>query len=154
MVLDPKLSCAPSAQIFSGGGALVFAALDAPTEPAADSSAHAPFAPPFSMERVPAVGRRLDLNAVIARLTAREVNELLVECGARLAAAFLEAQLVDELILYVAPILLGADAAPLAALGGLSAKGSLPAFEFESLQRMGADLRVILRPVVSAPKGH
>jgi diaminohydroxyphosphoribosylaminopyrimidine deaminase / 5-amino-6-(5-phosphoribosylamino)uracil reductase len=154
VVLDPKLTCAPSAQIFSGGGALVFAAADAPTEHAADSPAHAPFAPPFSIERVPAVGRRLDLNAVIARLTAREVNELLVECGARLAAAFLEAQLVDELILYVAPVLLGADAAPLAAFCGLSAKGSLPAFEFESLQRMGADLRVILTPVVSAPKGH
>ena len=65
-------------------------------------------------------GRRLDLAAVVERLTAREVNELLVECGPRLAARFLAANLVDELILYVAPILLGADAAPLAALRGLA----------------------------------
>ena len=72
------------------------------------------------MERVPAIGRRLDLKAVLARLTDLEVNELLVECGPRLAAAFLEDGLVDEWIIYVAPRLLGADAAPLTALTGLN----------------------------------
>ena len=46
-------------------------------------------------------------------LTAREVNELLVECGATLAGAFVGKQLVDELVLYVAPTLLGEDAPPL-----------------------------------------
>ena len=46
-------------------------------------------------------------------LTAREVNELLVECGPTLAGAFVAKQLVDELVLYVAPRLLGSDAPPL-----------------------------------------
>jgi diaminohydroxyphosphoribosylaminopyrimidine deaminase / 5-amino-6-(5-phosphoribosylamino)uracil reductase len=139
VLLDPALSCAPSAQIFQGGGALVFAAADAPPPPDLPSGL-----PAFEVERVAAAGRRLDLKAVIERLTAREVNELLVECGPRLAGAFLEARLVDELIVYVAPILLGADAAPLTALTGLGAKSPLPAFEFASQERMGADLRVIL----------
>ena len=54
-------------------------------------------------ERVPRAAGGLDLRAVLAALNARQVNELLVECGPRLAGAFLGAGLVDELILYVAP---------------------------------------------------
>ncbi len=143
VVLDPALSCAPSAQVFKGGGALVFAAADAPERPSA----------PISIERVPAAGRALDLIAVVERLSAREVNELWVECGPRLAASFLDARLVDELILYVAPLLLGADAAPLTALCASSSTSALPSFQFESLQRTGADVRLILTPHVLTPEG-
>src|SRR5271157_3070404 len=50
VLLDPALACSPSAQIFQGGGALVFAAADASP----------PLAPPFSVERVPAAGHELD----------------------------------------------------------------------------------------------
>jgi len=145
VLLDPALTCPSSARIFKDGCALVFAAADA----AHPSVSAAPCAsiegPPHGVERVPAAGHALDLAAVIERLSAREINELLVECGPRLAAAFLAAHLVDELILYVAPILLGADAAPLTSLRGLGL-GPLPAFEFESQQRVGADLRLILTP--------
>jgi diaminohydroxyphosphoribosylaminopyrimidine deaminase / 5-amino-6-(5-phosphoribosylamino)uracil reductase len=152
VVLDPAQSCAPNAKIFAGGGALVFIAADVAHRPAAQLPARAE-TPPFSVEPVPAAGRGLDLTAVIERLTLREVNELMVECGPRLAAAFVEANLVDELILYVAPILLGADAQPLTAVSGLAAKGVLPpSFEFESVQRMGADLRLILRPRMAKRK--
>jgi diaminohydroxyphosphoribosylaminopyrimidine deaminase/5-amino-6-(5-phosphoribosylamino)uracil reductase len=95
----------------------------------------------------------LDLDAVIARLTAREVNELLVECGPRLAAAFLAAQRVDELIVYVAPILLGADAPPLTAMTGAEARGSGAGFDIGSLERIGADLRLMLTPRASGQPG-
>jgi diaminohydroxyphosphoribosylaminopyrimidine deaminase / 5-amino-6-(5-phosphoribosylamino)uracil reductase len=150
VVLDPLLSCAPSAHIFKGGGALVFAAADAPPmAPSPSPSA----VPPYSVERVPRAGRGLDLHAVIERLSLREVNELWVECGPRLAAAFIEAQLVDEFILYVAPILLGADAAPLTALTGLGSKGPLPTFEFANVERIGADLRLTMTPAASASRG-
>ena len=153
VVLDPAQSCAPSAKIFAGGGALVFIAADAAHSPAAQPPALAG-APPLSVEPVPAAGRGLDLTAVIERLTLREVNELWVECGPRLAAAFLEANLVDELILYVAPILLGADAQPLTAWSGLAAKGVLPSFDYASVERVGADLRLILTPRIATPKEH
>lgn len=173
VLLDPKLSCPPSARIFEGGGALVFAEEEAPgggapvfaagetggAERPGGGGSRPPPRPPspparsrppaVSIERVPSVSRGLDLQAVIERLTAREVNELLVECGPRLAAAFIEARLVDELIVYVAPLVLGADAAPLTALTGLDAAGPLPTFEFESVQRFGADLRLILTPKVA-----
>jgi diaminohydroxyphosphoribosylaminopyrimidine deaminase / 5-amino-6-(5-phosphoribosylamino)uracil reductase len=88
----------------------------------------------------------LDLGSVIEHLTSREVNELWVECGPRLAASFIEAHWVDELIVYVAPHLLGADAAPLTALSAIASRGPLPSFEFESVQRLGEDLRLILKP--------
>ncbi len=152
VVLDPAQSCAPSAKVFAGGGALVFVAADGAHRPAAQPPTPAA-APPISVESVPAAVRGLDLTVVIERLTLREVNELWVECGPRLAAAFLEANLVDELILYVAPILLGADAQPLTVLSGLAAKALLPpAFEFASVQRMGGDLRLILTPRIARRK--
>ena len=136
VLLDPALSCPPSARIFKDGGALVFAAASAISR-AQDLAC--------SVERVPAVDRALDLGAVTLRLSAREINEVLVECGPRLAAAFFAANLVDELIVYVAPILLGADAAPLTALHGLGL-GPLPTFEYQSQQRVGSDMRLVLIP--------
>jgi len=135
VVLDPQLSCAPDSRIFQGG-ALLFAAPDAPRR--ADAS--------IEIERVPRAGRGLDLNAIVARLTAREINELWVECGPRLAAGFLEADLVDELIVYVAPTLLGADAAPLVDWRGIGSRGLPPTFEFQEMRRIDADLRLILAP--------
>lgn len=149
VLLDPALTCPPTARLFAGGGALVFAAESAPRSPAL--AAHQP---PVTVERVPeAADRRLDLDAVIGRLTAREVNELLVECGPRLAAAFLAAQRVDELIVYIAPILLGADAPPLTAMTGAEARGSAAAFDIGGVERIGADLRVILAPRAPALPG-
>jgi diaminohydroxyphosphoribosylaminopyrimidine deaminase/5-amino-6-(5-phosphoribosylamino)uracil reductase len=143
VVLDPALSCPAAAQVFRDGRAMVFVAVHAP-RPDSEVSRRSP---PVPEERVPAVGRRLDLGAVVARLAALEVNEMLVECGPTLAAGFLEAGLVDELILYVAPVLLGADAAPLTALTGLSGGDRVTtAFEIVGTERLGADVRLILRP--------
>jgi diaminohydroxyphosphoribosylaminopyrimidine deaminase/5-amino-6-(5-phosphoribosylamino)uracil reductase len=136
VLLDPMLSCATSAKLFHGEGALVFAATDAPVR-SQDSA---------RVERLPRAAGGLDLRAVIARLTELEVNELLVECGPRLAGAFILSNLVDEFVLYVAPALLGADAAPLMHVSGLGPPGSLPTFEFKDVQRIGADLRLILIP--------
>ena len=55
----------------------------------------------------------LDLHALMADLTARQCNEILVESGPRLAGALLQAGLLDELIVYMAPTLMGDRARPL-----------------------------------------
>jgi diaminohydroxyphosphoribosylaminopyrimidine deaminase/5-amino-6-(5-phosphoribosylamino)uracil reductase len=136
VLLDPMLSCATTAKLFHSDGALVFAATDAPVR-----SQHS-----ARVERLARAAGGLDLHAVIGRLTELEVNELLVECGPRLAGAFILSNLVDEFVLYVAPSLLGADAAPLLHVSGLGPPGSLPAFEFKDVRRIGADLRLILIP--------
>ncbi len=88
VVLDPTLGCPPEARVFAREGAVVFASEEASPAAAARLAAHRP---PVAVERVPAIRGRLDLKAVLTRLSALEVNELLVECGPRLAAAFLEA---------------------------------------------------------------
>jgi diaminohydroxyphosphoribosylaminopyrimidine deaminase / 5-amino-6-(5-phosphoribosylamino)uracil reductase len=136
VLLDPMLSCSTRAKLFHGAATLVFAAPDAP--PRVQDAAR--------VERLPRAAGGLDLRAVIERLTELEVNELWVECGPRLAAAFTSSKLVDELVLYVAPTLLGADAAPLMHVSGLGAPGSLPAFDYQDVQRIGDDLRLILTP--------
>ena len=56
---------------------------------------------------------QFDLQAVLALLAERGINEVQVEAGATLAGAFLSAGLVDELLLYVAPVMLGERARPL-----------------------------------------
>ena len=142
-VLDATLGCPPEAKVFAREGALVFASEEAASAAAARLARHLP---PVVVERVPATGHRLDLQAVLARLTGLEVNELLVECGPRLAAAFLEEGLVDEWIIYVAPRLLGADAAPLTALTGLDAQSSSGAFDIMSVERFDTDVRLVLEP--------
>src|SRR5580692_11396114 len=142
-VLDTTLGCSPGARIFVREGALVFASEAAGAAAAARLAAHVP---PVAVERVPARGDRLDLKAVLTRLTGLEVNELLVECGPRLAAAFLEEGLVDEWIIYMAPRLLGADAAPLTALVGLDGRSAGFAFDIMSVERFDSDLRLVLEP--------
>ena len=133
VVLDTMLTSPRSAKIFNNDEALVFAAADAPLGPFKD----------VKVERIPRAGSGLDLDAVMQNLTAREVNELLLECGPTLAGAFVAKQLVDELVLYVAPKLLGCDAAPLMRIK-LGAQ-PLPAFEFGDMQPMGEDVRLILK---------
>jgi diaminohydroxyphosphoribosylaminopyrimidine deaminase/5-amino-6-(5-phosphoribosylamino)uracil reductase len=142
-VLDASLGCPPDAKVFARAGALVFCSAEAAPAAALRLTAHAP---PVAVERVPAIGGKLDVKAVLTRLTALEVNELLVECGPRLAASFLEERLVDEWIIYMAPRLLGADAAPLTALAGLAARGASFAFDIMSVARLDTDVRLVLEP--------
>ncbi|MDP9139984.1 MAG: bifunctional diaminohydroxyphosphoribosylaminopyrimidine deaminase/5-amino-6-(5-phosphoribosylamino)uracil reductase RibD [Pseudomonadota bacterium] len=93
---------------------------------------------------------RLDLAAALAALAKHEVNEVLVECGPTLAGALLQAGLVDELLAYVAPSLLGHDARPLAALPGLERLSQKLEFEWRDVRRVGNDLRLLLRPRIAA----
>jgi diaminohydroxyphosphoribosylaminopyrimidine deaminase/5-amino-6-(5-phosphoribosylamino)uracil reductase len=159
VVLDSELSCPAHARVFAGGNALIFAASDAAGDAAGDAAAGAAGdaaddatrrpsdeVGKVAVQRVPRSARGLDLHAVLGHLTALEVNELFVECGPQLAAAFLESGLVDELILYVAPVLLGADAAPLAALGGLDTVNPLMRFDFREQRLIQNDLRLVLTP--------
>jgi diaminohydroxyphosphoribosylaminopyrimidine deaminase / 5-amino-6-(5-phosphoribosylamino)uracil reductase len=134
VVLDTLLTTPRTARLFSDGESLIFAAAEAPLGLFRD----------LKVERIPRSTEGLDLEAVVQNLTAREVNELLVECGPTLAGAFIARQLIDELILYVAPMLLGSDAEPLLRLK-LPAAG-LSAFEYRDVRQFGDDMRLILKP--------
>lgn len=96
-----------------------------------------------------ASGRCVDLAALLADLARRGVNELHVEAGARLNAAFIAAGLVDEYLFYLAPKLIGPGRA-LADLAPLSDLADAVALRFHEVQQVGEDLRVRARPAPGA----
>ena len=93
---------------------------------------------------MPAAGGRVDLAAVLDHLAARPVNEVHVEAGARLNGALLQTGQVDELLLYLAPTLLGRGR-DLAALGPFESLDQGLAFDFHDAAKVGADLRILAR---------
>ena len=80
---------------------------------------------------------------MLTRLADRECNEVLVEAGPTLAGAFLKAGLCDELILYLAPKFLGAEARPLLDVPFERLEQAL-AGEIVEVERFGPDLRLRL----------
>lgn len=99
---------------------------------------------------LPAAGRGVDLDALLGALAARGVNELQVECGGRLAGALLRAARVDELLLYLAPCVLGSGARPL--FDDIDLTAMLQRFRFATVEQrtLGEDLRWRLRPAPAA----
>jgi diaminohydroxyphosphoribosylaminopyrimidine deaminase / 5-amino-6-(5-phosphoribosylamino)uracil reductase len=83
-----------------------------------------------------------DLDAVLADLAVRGVNELHIEAGARLNGALLQRDLVDELLLYLAPMLLGQGAA-LAMLPAPADLVDADRFRFGPVSALGPDLRIV-----------
>jgi diaminohydroxyphosphoribosylaminopyrimidine deaminase/5-amino-6-(5-phosphoribosylamino)uracil reductase len=88
---------------------------------------------------------RLDLTAALRLLAERSVNEVQVEAGPTLCGAFFAAGLVDEVLLYIAPLLLGDQARPLLALPGLDTIAAARRLRIIEQRQIGNDLRVLLR---------
>ena len=89
--------------------------------------------------------RSADLPALLAELGAQGINELHVEAGPTLSGAFLEAGLVDELLVYQAPLLIG-QGRPLAELMPLPGLDAARRWQWVEATSVGADLRLRLRP--------
>ena len=83
--------------------------------------------------------------AILAALAERECNEVLVEAGPTLAGAFLAAGCVDEVVVYMAPLLMGHAARPLLHLPGLDTMADTLALSLHDVRQVGADLRLTLR---------
>jgi diaminohydroxyphosphoribosylaminopyrimidine deaminase/5-amino-6-(5-phosphoribosylamino)uracil reductase len=94
-------------------------------------------------------GGRPDLPAVLAELAARQVNELHVEAGAVLNGALLAAGLVDECLLYLAPMWIG-PGRPLAELAPLAALDDAARWRLVAHHALGEDLCLRLRPPLPA----
>ena len=93
---------------------------------------------------VPPRGKQLDLVAMMMLLGQRQINSVWVEAGAGLAGALIQAGLVDELIVYIAPILLGDAGRGLCTLPGLEALSAAPRLDFRDVRKVGDDLRLTL----------
>ena len=95
----------------------------------------------------PAVAERVDPGFVLDCLATRfQCNEVLVEAGPTLGGSLLAAGLVDELVIYMAPRMLGSDAKPLLDITGPSSLAPSPPWQVREVTRLGDDLRIIVRP--------
>lgn len=95
---------------------------------------------------------RVDLVALLEYLAREEqANEVLLETGATLAGGMLDAQLVDEMQLFVAPTLLGGEARPLVALPGLERMAQQRPLDILDMRAVGRDWRIIARPQRQSP---
>ena len=141
VVVDSRLDIAPKARVLQPPGqALVYSAC---VDAARIASLTAPH---VEVARLPANAQgKTDLAAMLADLARREVNELHVEAGEKLNGSLLREGLVDELLVYVAPRLFGAGRG-MAAIGPLASLAESLDFEFVDVERVGADLRLRLRP--------
>lgn len=137
VVLDPGLATVARGNVRQG---------DVPT-----LYFHAPDAKPprdIALQRhaVPVARGSLDLKEVLAELGRREINEVQVETGATLAGAFLRSGLVDELLIYVAPVLLGDTARPMFDGLGITAMADALKLKLVETRQVGGDLRLLLQP--------
>jgi diaminohydroxyphosphoribosylaminopyrimidine deaminase/5-amino-6-(5-phosphoribosylamino)uracil reductase len=90
-------------------------------------------------------GEKVDLPALMSELAARELNEILVESGNRLNGALLQAGVVDELLIYFAPHLLGDSARGMFDIGVLSSLEQRRELSVREVRRVGPDLRILAR---------
>jgi diaminohydroxyphosphoribosylaminopyrimidine deaminase/5-amino-6-(5-phosphoribosylamino)uracil reductase len=142
VVLDTHLRTPPSARIISPPGQLlILTASDDARRMAVLMRAGA------SVEVLPAGESGLDLSAAMSRLATLGIQKVHVECGPTLAGALLTARLVDEIVLYLAPSLLGDDARPLVRVPPIPSLNDRIQFSIEDLRLLGQDLRVTLRPM-------
>jgi diaminohydroxyphosphoribosylaminopyrimidine deaminase/5-amino-6-(5-phosphoribosylamino)uracil reductase len=102
--------------------------------------------PGVAVRELPMAQSGLDLTALLAMLVEREANEVWVEAGPSVAGAFIREGLVDELVLYVAPRLLGSDARPLVVLPAIERIADGPHWRYTDVRQIGADLRIIAIP--------
>lgn len=96
--------------------------------------------------RVPIRKGQVDLVALMVLLGQRQINDVWVECGSQLSGSLIQANLVDEIILYQAPMLLGNHARGLFDLADLTTLADASLWKFTEVTPVGNDLRLILRP--------
>lgn len=150
VILDTHARVPAAARMFQVPGEVV--RLVAPQavvvdHPAAAADSAAADAAATRIERIATdPAGRLSLPAVLAWLGGQGVNEVWTEAGPTLAGALLEAGLVDELVLYLAPRLLGPDARPLVHLPPLARLADAAAWRVQEMRPIGPDIRIMLRP--------
>ncbi|MDH5447135.1 MAG: bifunctional diaminohydroxyphosphoribosylaminopyrimidine deaminase/5-amino-6-(5-phosphoribosylamino)uracil reductase RibD [Gammaproteobacteria bacterium] len=89
----------------------------------------------------------VDLESVLDLMGEMEINEVLVETGATLSGAFLSAGLIDELVIYQAPILMGDSARPLFRLPGLDKMEQKFELDITDRRMVGKDMRITAKVV-------
>lgn len=139
VVVDSKLQTPPQAQMLRLEGTTLIAT--ASSDRARIAALQARGAEILTL----AGAEGIDLPALFAQLAAREINEVWVEAGARLNGALLARGLIDELVIYLAPHILGNDARGMFALPALTDMAQRMELIIDDVRRVGADWRLVAR---------
>jgi diaminohydroxyphosphoribosylaminopyrimidine deaminase/5-amino-6-(5-phosphoribosylamino)uracil reductase len=140
VVVDSRLQTPLAARILEPPGAVLLYAANADPDAEARLTTRG-----AQVCQLPGPGQKVDLAAMLADLAQRGVNELHVEAGHKLNASLLREGLVDELLIYLAPTLLG-QGRDMAAFGPLQSLADALHFRFTQVDRVGDDLRILARP--------
>jgi diaminohydroxyphosphoribosylaminopyrimidine deaminase/5-amino-6-(5-phosphoribosylamino)uracil reductase len=138
IVVDSKLEIALEARVLAGGGTWIVAATPDPEKEAALRAAG------HDVILLPNAAGKVDLAALMLELGRREINELHVEAGAKLNGSLIREGCVDELLLYLAPCLIG-DAQGMFALPALQRLDQKVPLRFHEIKQIGEDLRILAR---------
>ena len=144
IVVDSRLQTPPTARILRPPGPVWLYAGDA-GEVDAMRRAALEATGAVDIRMLPDARGKVDLSAMLTDLAARGINELHVEAGHKLNASLLQAGLVDELLVYLAPRLIGLGR-EMAAFGPLTDLADALEFRFIEATRVGEDLRLRARP--------
>jgi diaminohydroxyphosphoribosylaminopyrimidine deaminase / 5-amino-6-(5-phosphoribosylamino)uracil reductase len=139
VVVDAAGRVPPSGRLFDGAAPTLVATTDLTPEPRVRSWTEAG-AEVLALDRGPG---GVSLPALARALGKRDVQAVLVEGGPTLAWSFVEAALVDRIVVYLAPVLLGGATAPGVLMGtGFTPVGEALGVEVTSVERMGDDWKV------------
>ncbi len=139
VVLDSNLRMPLTARMLQERNVLIYAALHDPDKIAALEQAGA------TVSVLPDGNGQVDLPAMMCDLAQRGCNEVLLEAGSTLNGALLRAGSVDELLLYVAPQLLGDGARGMAQLGELTGLDQRIDLKWQDVRQVGSDLRITVK---------
>jgi diaminohydroxyphosphoribosylaminopyrimidine deaminase/5-amino-6-(5-phosphoribosylamino)uracil reductase len=140
VVADSRWRTPPSSRLLENPGSTLLAGVETEAIPAALREADA------NCLALPGRSGQIDLRALLGALAEREVNEVQVEAGARLCGALFGAGLVDEWLVYQAPVLLGDGGPGPVALGPLESMAQRTHFRILETTHFGDDLRIRLQP--------
>ena len=138
-VLDSQLRLKPDAAILNGAPVWVFTTVNHPekTQALLDKNA--------TVIQLPAdANGQVCLRELVSYLGTQDINEVHVEAGPRLSGALLQARVIDQLLVYMAPTLIG-PGRPMVELPQLNGLFEAQRFEFLDAARVGADVRLLLR---------
>ncbi len=138
VIVDSRLDIEPGARVLAGPACWIVAALADPAKRAALQAAG------HEVILLPNASGKVDLPALMAELGRREINELHVEAGSKLNGSLLRERCVDELLVYLAPTLLG-DAQGMFALPALTDLSAQQRLHFHDVTMIGEDLRILAR---------
>lgn len=137
VILDPRLSTPPLARMFSEPGRTLLVTTSQEQEIVDELTSVG-----AEILYQPSEQQSIDLHALMSYLAEEEINEVLVETGATLSGGFLRAGLIDELIIYMAPHLMGNDARGLFNLPELTSLDQRIPLKIKDIRPIGSDWRI------------